>query len=317
MKTANSIIEHIKMQYTKYKFTKLRIGFFGGEPLLNPPVIKFLLSEIKQFTEENDVALHLSITTNGTCLTDDMLMFLKDFDVLFQITLDGYLEKHNSVRRYKNSQKGSYADIIQTFVRINELPRNYRLRIRINFDENTLESLPKILEDIDSLDRTRCYIGLHKVWQIDPQKIDYGKVYEFIAIANNRKFVIDYNPLRGTISHVCYADNFHQAVFNYNGEVFKCTARDFTGGNKEGILAEDGDILWDIDKLSKRMGLTPPSVCRPCKLYPACVGVCSQKLMESGVDTPCVFGENVEVNDLILINFNQYMTYLSNKKSKL
>lgn len=309
METASRIAEHLKRHHRAYGYKVLRLGFFGGEPLLNPQVIKFLLSDVRSFANENDITLFVSFTTNGTCLTEDMLVFLRDYDTLFQITLDGDRDKHNSIRFYKKSQKGSYTDVINSYLKIGNFMDNYKLTIRINFDGMTIDSLPGVLDDIDALDRKKCSIGLHKVWQVPGADIDYSKLYKFIDIANERHFLIEYNPIGGVIGYVCYADNFHQTVFNYNGEIFKCTARDFVSSNREGVLTEKGGIRWDADRIATRMGLKIPTVCRPCKLYPTCVGICSQRIMDSGKEPQCLYGENINIEDIILLNFNQYAVW--------
>jgi uncharacterized protein len=48
------------------------------------------------------------------------------------------------------------------------------------------------------------------------------------------------------------------------------------------LLLPDGEIQWNIPMLAKRMGCATfeNKHCLSCKLVPACLGPCSQKMME-------------------------------------
>jgi uncharacterized protein len=87
----------------------------------------------------------------------------------------------------------------------------------------------------------------------------------------------------------CYGDHRNHATINYNGEVFKCTARDFTNANSEGMLSDNGRIIWN-DKFEKRMNIKfKNKPCLECKIMPLCNGGCSQQAIENeGVDY-CIY----------------------------
>lgn len=77
----------------------LGISFYGGEPLLNFPVIQ---GTIKYASEEArkiglpEVKYHL--TTNGTLLTDEIIDFLKEYEINVMISIDGTAAIHDAVR---------------------------------------------------------------------------------------------------------------------------------------------------------------------------------------------------------------------------
>ena len=88
----------------------------------------------------------------------------------------------------------------------------------------------------------------------------------------------------------CRDDAENQATINYNGLVYKCTARQFKSDNNEGKLTEDGQIIWN-DKYFKRMSIKyGNSFCRSCKIYPICHGGCSQTKLEADTIQGCLFG---------------------------
>lgn len=304
--TSDLIFEHIVQHYNATGYKVLSLSFFGGEPLLNPKICTSLLSRCKQFCDLNNIQLLVIFTTNGTLITEKLLNFLNDYSVHFQITFDGSRSRHDKIRFSKQNHKGSYDKILLNLQMISQILQNYSLRVRINIENDTLESLKELLDDINFIDRTKSSIGIHKIWQVDDTTIDYSNLYDFVEEANQRKHVVDYNSLKSVMTHVCYADNYNQVVINYDGSVFKCTARDFTDANKEGNLLPSGTINWNVEKILYRMSSNIPIMCEKCKLLPACPGICSQKIMD-GKETRCSISELEDINDIILINFNQYL----------
>lgn len=308
---ADKIIRHIKTFHKETRFEKLHLEFFGGEPILNFATIKYILSQISPYVKENNIFLETAITTNATCLTEDMLNFLKDFRVLFQITLDGGKERHDRIRYFKATNEGSYETILQTLRRIQCIMREYVLRLRINFDAVTFHTLNTVLDDIDFIERNKTVIGLHKVWQVAEKNIPDTDVYDFIEECNNKGFCVSFTPF-GSAGYKCYADNYCQAVVNYDGNVFKYTARDFHAEDRDGYLNDDGHIIWNTGKLMQRLSTATPEICLGCKLYPTCLGACSQCILEQP-QGKCYFNDATNINDLILIHLNQTRFQLKSK----
>lgn len=87
--------------------------------------------------------------------------------------------------------------------------------------------------------------------------------------------------------HVCYADSPRHAVINYNGDVFKCTARDFATESREGRLNNEGRIEWN-EKFFQRMAIKYSNeACRNCVILPICNGSCTQNKIEAGLKNTC------------------------------
>ncbi|WP_456474596.1 radical SAM protein [Candidatus Pyrohabitans sp.] len=81
----------------------LGVSFYGGEPLLNYPVVKSAMLYASRRAEEmglGEVEFH--ITTNGTLLSDEILEFFKDYNINVLISLDGPPEVHDSKRVFPN-----------------------------------------------------------------------------------------------------------------------------------------------------------------------------------------------------------------------
>ena len=42
-------------------------------------------------------------------------------------------------------------------------------------------------------------------------------------------------------------------VINYNADIYKCTARDFTKQNRARYIDDEGELIWENDYLERRM----------------------------------------------------------------
>ncbi|MDR0681527.1 MAG: hypothetical protein LBG15_06745 [Dysgonamonadaceae bacterium] len=49
----------------------------------------------------------------------------------------------------------------------------------------------------------------------------------------------------------CYASKFHYIEINYDGKIYKCTARGYTDDYVLGEILDDGSVKWDEKKISK------------------------------------------------------------------
>lgn len=68
---------------------RLDLCMFGGEPLLNWPLVQKAVSLIEQRSDDYDHAVRLSLVTNGTLLNRDILAYLHDHRVILQVSCDG------------------------------------------------------------------------------------------------------------------------------------------------------------------------------------------------------------------------------------
>lgn len=74
--------------------------FFGGEPLLNFPLIRETAAYAKQQAEKSGKRVRFSITTNGTLLTDEIIRFFQEERMSVTVSMDGHPEAHDRYRRF-------------------------------------------------------------------------------------------------------------------------------------------------------------------------------------------------------------------------
>ncbi|MDD4384141.1 MAG: radical SAM protein [Bacteroidales bacterium] len=301
----NSLINHIKNRYKQERFESFSLSFFGGEPLLRNNAIETIISETKTFTDQNNISLHVSFTTNATLVKKSMLELLKNVKTTFQITIDGNEQVHNSIRHFKNSKKSTYSLILEKVKLIQDNLKECNIAIRINYNQDTLKLLKNTIDDLDFADREKVRISMHRIWQVNPGEIVWKDILNFTEYAKSKGFEVSFMDFEQS-GVGCYANNYSQAIINYDGRVFKCTARDFKNIEADGILNPSGEIVWNEQKLSNRLHAELPKMCLECKFLPSCAGLCSQKNIEGVSDNQCMMNSKISIEDYIVYNFNKY-----------
>lgn len=279
-KTATAIIKFVQFKILNPELKHVELAFFGGEPLIKANECAIpLLKKIKHLCIENNKTFIAHFTTNAVLLTKEIVDSIATIhsNTTFQIAFDGDRKMHNKVK---------YLRDIDTYELVMNnidygLTRNLKFNIRCNYNENNIDSFEQLIYDLASLphiDKSLLHISLQKVWQAYPSMNLYHKAKKLYSILTENGF----NCTMGGLSQVttyCYADYKESYVINYNGDVFKCTARDFTSENRVGILNSNGNIVFEhpeIDMTDVRF----KNECYSCILLPICT-VCSQKHKET------------------------------------
>jgi uncharacterized protein len=128
---------------------KLVLTFFGGEPLLNLPVMYELADRMRQATESRHIAMYVNIVTNGLLLTPEVVDRMLPYGLNgIKITLDGDKDAHNRMRPLRGGQ-GTFDRIIEN---IRKVAGRCRIAIGGNFDASTAASFPALLEYLKAQD---------------------------------------------------------------------------------------------------------------------------------------------------------------------
>lgn len=75
------------------------ILFFGGEPLLEPELIRFFVEYGRARFAEAGKKLRFDMTTNGTLMTEEMARYLRDNGIRYLLSIDGGQATHDAHRR--------------------------------------------------------------------------------------------------------------------------------------------------------------------------------------------------------------------------
>ena len=105
------------------------VDFFGGEPLVNMPVVRHITEYIRRREKETGKCFKLTLTTNGLLLNDENIKFLNDNNVSLVLSLDGRKEVHDRMRPDAGGN-GTYDRVIKNFKKAVESRggNNYYLR---------------------------------------------------------------------------------------------------------------------------------------------------------------------------------------------
>jgi len=87
---------------------KPSITFFGGEPLLNVPVIEFAIAYATREAAKRGKQISFTITTNGTLLSRRIVDLLKQHHVSIMVSIDGPKGIQDQLRRPRRSNRSSY-----------------------------------------------------------------------------------------------------------------------------------------------------------------------------------------------------------------
>lgn len=270
------------------KIKTFSINWFGGEPLLafKKSIIP-ILTYASDLCNKKGVRFFTLFTTNGLLLDEKKLKKLKEFNVEeFQITLDGHRERHDKVR-FCSDKKGSYHTIVRNIISASSL--GFKVSVRINFTKETFDGLENIIKDfadINQLSKDNIIFDFHQVWQ---DNTDLSKEKKAVADKFAKKGFKVTKSLIYSFDFTCYADKKNNANINYNGDVYKCTARDYTEDNREGILNEDGLIDWNNKYYQRLDSKFKNKACLECSILPICKSGCSQQAIEKN-DTDCYMG---------------------------
>ena len=236
--TANAIVELIKKTLSEQpKIQAVHIELFGGEPLLYfKSEVYPLLHEIKKCTEERQRTVSFFFVTNSVCILPDTYPLFQELHANFQISIDGYKEKHDKIKFIPNENKeGTYSHVINVIKGLTTKIDGIYINLRINYDDETLIHMEELISDLKDIDRRKIGIHLERIWQTSYKiKGDNELLKSVIDNWQKNGFRVSYMNLSRR-SYSCKASKISQCAISYNGAVYKCTGRDFTSELKEEI----------------------------------------------------------------------------------
>lgn len=303
----NSLLRYIDRVLSSHTCKYLTLSFFGGEPLLQfQNCIVPIVIASKNLCKNRNVHLDLCITSNGVCINDQIINQLNDFDlpVKFQIAIDGGKEFHDKIKFLKNSTAhvGTYDLVLGNIRKLNNA--KIRVTVRCNYDTNTIMSFLQVVDKMHAF----CHPELlnfyfNKIWQESDTKELDAKLKQFKKSSFLKK--VNHNlQNKGSAENFltpCYADFNQNIIVNFNGDIFKCTARKFECNNKIGTLNSDGTILYNKKNFQLRDSILL-QLCKSCKLLPICP-VCIQRKFETPTDCPISINDE-QINSNILNLFS-------------
>ena len=240
----------------------LEIDFFGGEPLMNLDVVKYIVDYAKEKAKENNKIFSFTLTTNCLLLNDKNADYLNKEMKNIVLSIDGRRDTHNYVR-HSLSGKDCYDIILSNAQSFRKIRGNGNYYVRGTFTNKNLDFTEDILRLNDlGFDQ----ISLEPVVLPDEHKLaikkehldviekEYEKLArEYISRRKNDKWFnffhymidLEHGPCVNKRLTGCGAGNEYLAV-SPTGDIFPC--HQFVG-EKEYLL---GDVFMGIDNQSKK-----------------------------------------------------------------
>lgn len=280
--------KHILYMLKYEKISSLVLDWFGGEPLLYFDEVVYLIgSYARKMCDEYQVPFFHYMTTNASRIDLQMIEKMKEIGVNgFQITIDGDRKKHDRIRNEKGEP--SFSKIVNNINLLCEKLNNVQITLRVNYDDNTLKysDMENVFSMISPENRKYITVSFQRVWQTikagqgeNPERIQWAKK----SVEMGFKVPSLASVFGVGIVRKCYVDRIYHAEINYDGKVYRCTARDYSDKYVMGELSDSGEIKWNEEKMAKQYAKATfeNDMCLKCKYLPLCMGPCSQKIVET------------------------------------
>lgn len=149
------------------------IQFFGGEPLLNEPTIRFICEYITKLYEDNKIQKmpQFGATTNGTIYSEQLVETIKKYNIFLTVSIDGPKAIHDSMRVAKGGH-GSFETIIRNI----ELFRKNSIKItasEVTFNDSHLKHGYSVFDTVKYLKDDLGIQSIHAVPVSSDSDTDY------------------------------------------------------------------------------------------------------------------------------------------------
>ncbi|HEX4347327.1 MAG TPA: radical SAM protein, partial [Vicinamibacterales bacterium] len=149
LETAGKIGDWIERELDRQHSKVLMLTFFGGEPLLNLPVVYEMSERMWDACAQRGVEMRINIITNGLLLTEEVVDRIVPFGLTgIKVTLDGDRDAHNRMRPLRGGQ-GTFDRIVENIRRV---AGKCHISIGGNFDESSVDSYPALLDFLRAQD---------------------------------------------------------------------------------------------------------------------------------------------------------------------
>jgi len=147
LETAAQVVARAERQLDELKPEKLLLTFFGGEPLLNLPVVYYLAERVHAAATARGVRFAIVIITNGLLLTPEVVDRLLPYGLTAaKVTIDGDQAAHDRKRPLRGGQ-GTFDKILNN---VRQVADRIQIAIGGNFDADNADSYPALLDYLAS-----------------------------------------------------------------------------------------------------------------------------------------------------------------------
>ncbi|MCK5344025.1 MAG: radical SAM protein, partial [Candidatus Heimdallarchaeota archaeon] len=147
--TCNHAMDWMKNEIERLGYEELYITFYGGEPLVNKPILEYLASEMKNWCGEKKMRFRFMLQTNGYLMTleyIEKLLKLGLSSVL--ISVDGLAHVHDKNRPLKGGG-GTFQKIMDNII---ECIDKVKISLSVSYDKDDIKHIEDLLDYLDNLE---------------------------------------------------------------------------------------------------------------------------------------------------------------------
>jgi len=279
LKTAEGALDIIFSTTNHY----LAIEFQGGEPLLNLPVVKYIIKEAHKRNKKHKKDLEIRLVTNGSLITKELFNYLLKKKVSICLSLDGPEKLHNKQRA--NTANNNYKKVIALVKEFNkkypELKKKgyiWKIATSLTITKASLPLWKEIIDEHINLGIGKIYLrnlnpfGFSaKSWHRIGYKMDEflkfyrqsmdciirlnlagKKIQERLSSVFLEKILTDSDPNHLEFRSPCGA-GIGQLAYNYNGDIYTCDE-----GRMLSMMGDDSFKIGNVYKNSYKDIVTNP-----------------------------------------------------------
>jgi uncharacterized protein len=269
----------------------LLLGWFGGEPLLDPDIVVSLTAAARDHCAQSGVHLLSHITTNGYALNDNVIARLFAVGLRnFQITVDGPARTHDRLRTLRNG-RGTFERIRRNIIALTKVDRSVSVSIRVNYNHQNIDVIPELLGAFPQDLRQQLRIVFEPIFgarelsateNIAGDEIS-AKITSYYSKAAEMGYDIRLGRLDVGRLVYCYAERENQFIIDFKGDVFKCSVGTFKPEERIASIDLDGRLIEDSGRLAHWLGMEAfAEHCESCTFLPLCMGGCRKSRREHG-----------------------------------
>ncbi len=292
--TATALVKFVDEHLQGVK--KMRVVWFGGEPLLAKERIWSLSEQFIKITAAHDVEYSAYIVSNTYCVDADVIENMKLYKITgIQSTVDGLADFHNKRRFLKTKPFEDTFTVILKNVR-QLVDHDINVNLRINVDKTNVDQVEPLINYLVDKGLGKVKISIGQVLPITSicdgiadtcltteEFSDWTNLYYKILQKNGFEVFDKYPFYPVPRCNYCGADSINSFYIVPNGDIFKCwdEIEDNPVGN---VFKGVGSNIEDEYNLSKWIcnDFLDDEECQKCKYLPICAGGCPHLRRKKG-----------------------------------
>lgn len=276
----NAIVKFAK-SFSNVK--KIKITWYGGEPLLNFSSIERLTIELEKLA----IPIYHNIVTNAYLLDKRMSFFNNRNLESIQVTIDGLENTHNKKRILKNND-GTFNTIITNIENFLILNSKCNIFIRCNVDESNQNEFSLLYSFLNEKFDYNKRLIVHSAFvrndngQCSNVFLDLDKEADFHIKMFEKENVNNLTFKPKLTLGGCGANNLLFFVISPKGEMYKCWNDIGKQKYEIGNILDTPNCHNEVtDKYLVGPSIYTDSKCKVCSFFPICSGGCTYKRIQN------------------------------------